>query len=756
MKQELNDLCDRNNEVSALRARPKGLWDEVVTISEKELETFLSGEIGDPHAVLGMRTMAECGSVVVRAFLPGAERVELFDPVTTKTFPLSRIAEDGFFECEIPRRKKVFSYLLRSHGQGGEREFRDPYSFLPTTSNEDLAPFNCGEERRPHEKLGAIPREFLGETGVSFVVWAPYARQIFLVGDFNDWDEVSLPMRPLGPSGCWELFVPFASPGQKYKFRIHGADGNQVVKADPFAAFCEPPPGNASVIHDFSAMSPVDSPSLRGTTPCSEPISVYEVHLGSWRRSNTENRPLSYLELAETLPNYVRDLGFTHIEFLPPAEHPFTGSWGYQITGFYAPTSRFGTPEEFANLVAACHEVGLGVILDWVPGHFPTDEFGLARFDGSCLFEHEDPRKGFHADWGTLVFNYGRPEVCSFLFGSVFSWLDRYGVDGFRVDAVAAMLYLDYSRKDGEWLPNELGGRENLEAIDFLRRFHDALCEEYPSALSIAEESTAFPKVTEPVPDGGLGFHFKWNMGWMHDVLAYLGTPQAERPDSHGSLTFGATYQFSEKFVQAFSHDEVVHGKGSLVNKMNAPDKAEQLAQLRALYALQWTWPGKKTLFMGSEFAQWKEWDCDGELDWSLLELPAHAGVSNLLRDLNRLYRERPSWPAGDHLADKFDWVSPEDAESRTLSFLRSGETPEETLLVACNFGDAPGDMRLGCPAPGSWRVILDTADQAYGGTGSGNQGVLSAEQRPAHGFPQSLQLLLSPLSVLLLEPQAE
>ncbi len=731
------------------------MWDEIVIISEKELKTFLSRKVGDPHAVLGMRKMLERDSLVVRAFLPGAERVDLFDPASTRTFPLSRIDEYGFFEGEISRRTEVFPYLLRSYGPNGAMEFRDPYSFLPTTSNEDLSPFNKGLEIKPHEKLGAIPREFLGETGVSFVLWAPYAEQVFLIGDFNHWNEGSLPMRPLGPSGCWELFVPFASPGQKYKFCIHGADGNQVVKADPFAAYCELPPGNASIIHDFSSLASVDFSRLEMQNPTTEPLSVYEIHLGSWRRSKTGNQPLSYLELSEVLPVYVDDLGFTHIEFLPPAEHPFTGSWGYQITGFYAPTSRFGTPEEFGRLVAACHEAGLGVILDWVPGHFPTDEFGLARFDGSCLFEHEDPRKGFHADWGTLVFNYGRPEVRSFLFGSAFSWLDRYGVDGFRVDAVASMLYLDYSRNEGEWLPNEKGGRENIEAIDFFRQFHDILTEEYPGVLSIAEESTAFPKVTESASEGGLGFNFKWNMGWMHDVLAYLRTSQSDRPDSHGSLTFGATYQFSEDFIQAFSHDEVVHGKGSLVNKMKAAGQAEQIAQLRALYALQWAWPGKKTLFMGGELAQWKEWDCDGQLDWSLLKLPVHFGVSRLLRDLNNLYRERPFWAMGDCNADKFQWISSEDAEGRTLSFVRYGETADESLVVVCNFAEASQEVTIGCPHAETWIVILDTADPKYDGSRSEKQLSVSSEKHRAHGFDQSLKLCLESLSVVLLEPSS-
>ena len=686
-----------------------------MSISPPGPDAFLAGEPCDPHAVLGMHPLPGKKAVTVRAWLPGAERAEVFDPADARSHPLARVDGRGFFQGTISGKPHPFPYLLRSFGLDGERETRDPYAFLPTTSNEALAAFNKGEELRPHRILGANLRKVDDVKGVAFVVWAPNARKVNLVGEFNDWSD-SLPMRPLGPSGCWELFVPAALPGHKYKYRICSPDGSLTDKADPFAAHCEAPPGNASIVADLSRLPFGDHSHLAAArNPWRTPFSAYEVHLPSWKRAPGEERPLSYLELAEVLPNYIRGLGFTHVEFLPVAEHPYGGSWGYQVTGFYAPTQRLGTPEEFARLVVACREAGLGVLLDWVPGHFPDDAFALARFDGSHLFEHQDPRQGRHADWGTLIFNYGRPEVRSFLYGSAFSWLDRFGVDGFRVDAVASMLYLDYSRAEGEWLPNEQGGNENLDAIEFLRTFHQALGEEYPGAVSIAEESTAYPKVTRSPSEGGLGFHFKWNMGWMHDVLAYLRTPQKERYEVHNALTFGATYQFSENFVQVFSHDEVVHGKGSMPNKMLADTEADRLAQLRTLYLLQWTWPGKKTLFMGAEFAHWKEWNCDDELDWPLANLPPHEGVRALIRDLNLLYRNRPAWAAGDHVPESFSWNLC-DEKDRLLAFHRHGEKNEDTLLAIFNFADFTQEQYLRFPNAQKRLYLIDTASEAYGG----------------------------------------
>ncbi len=562
-------------------------------------------------------------------------------------------------------------------------------------------------------------------------------------------------MRALGSSGCRELFVPHARVGQKYKYRVLGADGVLREKSDPFAFKCEPPPGNASIVHSLGAKEDGTCSflPLSPGNPRESPLSIYEMHLGSWKFHESENRPLGYLELAACLPRYLEELGFSHVEFLPPSEYPYGASWGYQVTGFYAPTHRYGSPEDFKVLVDACKDSGIGVLLDWVPAHFPADEFALANFDGTCLFEHEDPRLGRHAEWDTLIFNYGRPEVRSFLIGSALCWLDRFGVSGFRVDAVASMLYLDYGRKDGEWIPNRQGGNHNLEAIDFIRQFNQAVHEEYPEVITVAEESTAFPMITQPPDAGGLGFDFKWNMGWMHDVLGYFRTPPNERSSQHDKLTFGATYQFSENFVQAFSHDEVVHGKGSLANKMNLPEPSERLANLRALLALQWTWPGKKTLFMGCEFGQWKEWDFDSALDWELLASPLHAGLVKLVRDLNLTYLNHTGWAKADHRSEKFRWVDCSDKERQTLSFLRFGEETHETLLVACNFSDRTVQRDWGCPHPGKWRVLLDSDSPDYGGGGAAGNTRFVAFDHPCDDLPQALSFSVGRWSVRILCP---
>jgi 1,4-alpha-glucan branching enzyme len=482
-----------------------------------------------------------------------------------------------------------------------------------------------------------------------------------------------------------------------------------------------------------------------------QPVSIYEMHLGSWKFNEDENRPLSYLELADQLPTYLIELGFSHVEFLPVSEYPFGASWGYQVTGFYAPTHRYGTPDEFKILVDACKKAGIGVILDWVPAHFPSDDFALSRFDGTCLFEHEDPRQGKHAEWDTLIFNYGRAEVRSFLISSAICWMDRFGVDGFRVDAVASMLYLDYGRKDGEWIPNRHGGKENLEAIAFLRQFNKAIHQEYPAAITIAEESTAFPQITQPPHVGGLGFDFKWNMGWMHDVLAFFKSAPSHRSQAYNHLTFGATYQFSENFVQAFSHDEVVHGKGSLVNKMGFDKEEHRLANLRSLFALQWTWPGKKTLFMGCEFGQWKEWDCDNRLDWALLQFPLHGGLQKLIADLNHLYKNHSSWSSSDHIGDKFHWIDCDDASGQTLSFIKYGQEPEDTLLIACNFSDQLRHRDWGCPHSGEWNVILDTDSPDYGGAGASGSSNFQSFPESRNGQPNGLSFSVARWSVRIL-----
>ena len=724
-----------------------------IIINKNELNSCISGKIGCPHDYLGLHTLGSEKGVVVRAFDPAATDVLLVDKQSGDTYPLLKIHHDGFFEGKISDKLEYFSYFFRSIRSGKEVEWIDPYGFLPFIKDEDLSAFNQGTDRRPFEKLGSFPSTHSGVDGVAFVVWAPSAQSVHLVGDFNNWHPHSLPMRSLGASGCREIFIPGAKIGQKYKYRVLGVDGVQREKTDPFGLRFESPPGNATIIYprDFKKE---DGCAKLTLNPRSSPVSIYEMHLGSWKFAENENRPLSYLELADQLPVYLNEMGFSHVEFLPVSEYPFGASWGYQVTGFFAPTHRYGTPEEFKVLVDACKKAGIGVIIDWVPAHFPSDEFSLARFDGTCLFEHEDPRQGKHAEWDTLIFNYGRSEVKSFLIGSAICWLDRFGVSGFRVDAVASMLYLDYGREDGQWIPNKHGGKENLEAIDFIRQFNEAIHQEYPDVLSIAEESTAFPQITQPPHVGGLGFDFKWNMGWMHDVLSYFQTAPENRSSVHNNLTFGATYQFSENFVQAFSHDEVVHGKGSLVNKMGLDKDADKIANLRALLALQWSWPGKKTLFMGCEFGQWKEWDCDAPLDWALLDFPLHQGLKKLVSDLNHLYLSHPSWSDVDHQGDKFRWIDCNDSDRQTISFLKFGQDPRDTLLVACNLSDQVVHRDWGCPHSGDWKVILDSDSPDYGGLGSAGASNFTTNAEGCDFFPQSLSFAVGRWSVRILSFQ--
>jgi 1,4-alpha-glucan branching enzyme len=585
-----------------------------------------------------------------------------------------------------------------------------------------------------------------GTPGTAFAVWAPAARSVRVVGDFNSWDGRLHPMRRIGSSGVWEIFLPEVGHGARYKYEIVTAEGHLTLKADPLAMATEPPPDTASVVYE-SSYSWGDEEWIRrrrGADPWCSPMSVYECHIGSWRHVPEEgDRPLTYRELAEQLPAYLQEMGFTHVEFLPVAEHPFGGSWGYQVTAYYAPSARFGTPDDFRYLVDALHEAGIGVIVDWVPAHFPKDSFALARFDGTALYEHADPRQGEHPDWGTLVFNFGRHEVRNFLLANALYWIEELHVDGLRVDAVASMLYLDYSRKDGEWVPNKFGGRENLEAVEFLRQMNTVVHGEHPGVLTIAEESTAWPAVSRPVYLGGLGFGFKWNMGWMHDTLTYFSKEPVHRRHHHSQLTFGLLYAFSENFVLPLSHDEVVHGKGSLVNKMPG-DKGAKLANLRALLAWMWAHPGKQLLFMGAEIAQWREWSHDRSLDWDLLADPEHRGVQALVRELNRLYRdERALWEA-DFEGAGFEWIDANDADQNVLSFVRYSHDRERSLACVANLSgaDRPG-YRIGLPKAGTWEVVLDTTMV--------NGGFRTTEPTCWHGFDQSLPIDLPALSVVWL-----
>jgi 1,4-alpha-glucan branching enzyme len=626
-------------------------------------------------------------------------------------------------------------------------------------TEQDLYLFNEGTHYRLHEKLGAHPGFEEEEDGTWFAVWAPNAERVSVIGDWNSWAKGENPLEPRGASGVWEGFIPGVMPGARYKYHVESRfKGYRVDKADPFAFAAETPPEKASVVWDLDYTwwdaDWMTSRAARQTLGA--PISIYEVHLGSWRRVPDEgNRSLTYREAAPLLAAHVKKMGFTHVELLPIMEHPFFGSWGYQSLGYFAPTSRFGTPQDLMFLIDTLHQEGIGVILDWVPSHFPVDEHGLAFFDGTHLYEHADPRQGFHPDWGSYIFNYGRPEVRSFLTSSAAFWLERYHADALRVDAVASMLYLDYSRKAGEWIPNKYGGRENLEAIQFLRALNEEVYESFPDTQTIAEESTAWPMVSRPAYVGGLGFGLKWDMGWMHDTLKYMEQDPVHRKYHHNKLTFRMVYAFSESFVLPLSHDEVVHGKGSLVNKMPG-DTWQKLANLRLLYGSLYTQPGKKLLFMGAELAQGKEWNHDGSLDWGLLDDESHAGIARWLEDLNRAYRDEPALHEFDCSPDGFEWIDANDADHSVFSYLRKGTARKETVLAIFNFTPVVREnYRVGAPANGTWKELLNSDGARYGGSNRGNLGGVESYPIPLHGRPYSLTLTLPPLGMLLLKREA-
>jgi 1,4-alpha-glucan branching enzyme len=627
------------------------------------------------------------------------------------------------------------------------------YSLL---TQDDIYLFNEGSHFRLYEKLGAHPVDDGRLKGVYFAVWAPNAEQVSVMGDFNGWDKSRHPLRPRESSGIWEGIVTGLESGGLYKYHIKSRFNDyQADKADPFAFFNQIAPEKASVAWDldYTWQDQAWMAERGRKNSLDAPISIYEVHPGSWQRVPEEdNRSLTYRELASRLTDYIIHMGFTHVEFLPLMEHPFYGSWGYQTLGYFSPTSRYGTPQDFMYLIDYLHQHGIGVILDWVPSHFPSDEHGLGLFDGSHLFEHADPRKGFHPDWNSYIFNYGRKEVQSYLISSALFWLDKYHIDGFRVDAVASMLYLDYSRKEGEWIPNQYGGHENLEAIAFLRRFNEEVHASYPEALTIAEESTAWPMVSRPTYTGGLGFDMKWDMGWMHDTLEYMSKEPVYRSYHHNKINFRMLYAYSENYVLPLSHDEVVHGKGSLLTKMPG-DEWQKFANLRILLGYMYAQPGKKLLFMGAEIGQWSEWNHDRSLDWHLLANPLHAGLSHWLQDLNDLYRHEPALHELDFSADGFRWIDCNDTRQSTLGLIRRGRSPRSNLIVACNFTPVPRhNYRLGAPGGGIWLELLNSDSRDYGGSGQGNLGALEAAPVPSHGFPYSLNLTLPPLAVVFLK----
>ncbi len=733
-------------------------------ISKQALKQFNDAAVGAPHDFLGMRmhSRGKKRGVLVRAFISGAESCEVVDTSVLEgpRYKMERLSETGFFEVLIEDRDALFPYRLRVEQSNQEiRQFFDPYSFLPTLGETDLYLFNQGNEHRIYTKLGAHPLEMGGVPGVGFAVWAPNATRVSVVGNFNHWDGRYHPMRSLGVSGVWELFIPGLEVGEMYKFELRGKSGDIFLKTDPYGSYFESPPNNASIVFDHSGYQWQDAEWMgnrQNRQALDQPMSVYEVHLGSWkRRWQEDNRPLTYRELAEELSQYVLDHGFTHIELMPVAEHPFDGSWGYQITGYYAPTHRFGDPDDFKFFVDHMHQRGIGVILDWVPAHFPRDTFALPGFDGTCLYEHEDPKLGAHMDWGTLIFNYGRHEVKSFLVANALSWLERYHIDGLRVDAVASMLYLDYSREDGQWIPNQFGGNENLEAIQFLKETNALVHENYPGVLMIAEESTSFAGVTKPVSEGGLGFDLKWNMGWMHDNMLYFSKDPLYRKHHHNNLTFGMLYQYAENFVTVFSHDEVTHGKGSMLMKMGAGDISGKSQTLRALYGHMWGYPGKKLLFMGSEFGQSDEWTYDRSLQWHLNEYADHHGIASLVRDLNRMYREEPALANTDSDPNAFRWVACWDAESSVISYVRTSQDGRSKILVVGHFTPVErAGYRIGLPDAGHWSEILNTDSAFYGGGDRGNIHGIESQPVDYDGFAQSGEFFLPPLSTLIFKWQ--
>jgi 1,4-alpha-glucan branching enzyme len=709
----------------------------------------------DPFSVLGPHVTDR--GVVVRAVLPGADRVEVTRGGSNPV-PMDRRHPGGVFEALLQELHEIPDYRLRViYPDGDVVVVDDPYRYGRVLSDFDVYLFGEGNHTRIYEKLGAHPMRFGDADGVHFAVWAPNGARVSVVGDFNEWDGRCHPMRALGSSGVWEIFIPAARVGHHYKFEIRSREGHILVKIDPYGFAFEVPPLTASIV-TRSEYQWTDEEWMRARQQAgcwlSRPMAVYEVHLGSWARVPEDgSRYLSYRELATRLIPYVKEMGYTHLELLPVMEHPFSGSWGYQVTGFYAPTSRFGSPDDFRAFVDACHCNGIGVILDWVPGHFPKDDHALARFDGTALYEHADPRQGEHRDWGTLIFNYGRNEVRNFLLANALYWLHEFHADGLRVDAVASMLYLDYSRKEGEWVPNRYGGRENLDAIDFLRQLNTLTHAEQPGSITVAEESTAWPSVSKPTYTGGLGFTYKWNMGWMNDTLEYVKKNPVYRRYEHWHLTFSLIYAFTENFILPFSHDEVVHGKGSMFEKIPGDDW-QRAATLRALYGLMYTHPGKKLMFMGAEFGQGREWNYDHSLDWHLTDYPMHAGIKQFVRDLNGTYAAERALYEVDFEYTGFQWIDCNDSENSVISFVRRARHQDDLLVVLLNFTPIPRDgYRIGVPAPGAYTELLNSDAATYGGANQGNGGVVFTEPIASHGYAQSLYLTLPPLGFLLLKP---
>ncbi|MBE9177901.1 1,4-alpha-glucan branching enzyme [Oculatella sp. LEGE 06141] len=749
-----------------------------MTVTPEQIDRIVWNQHQDPFEILGPHQLEQDGKPVwvVRAYLPNADAAWVVLPEERKEYPMQAVHHPHFYESTLEV-AELANYQIRVREGEHERVIYDPYAFRsPHMTDFDLHLFGEGNHHRLYEKLGAHLSELNGVKGVLFAVWAPNARNVSVIGDFNHWDGRKHQMRRIG-SGIWELFIPDLTVGEHYKYEVKNDAGHIYEKSDPYGFQQEVRPKTASIVTDVDDYTWGDRDWMeqrRHTDPLTQPISVYEVHMGSWLNASASEpattpdgeiippvivaelkpgaRFLTYRELAAKLIPYVKELGFTHIEMLPLAEHPFDGSWGYQVTGYYAATSRYGTPQDLMYFIDQCHQNGIGVIMDWVPGHFPKDGHGLAHFDGTALYEHADPRRGEHKEWGTLVFNYSRHEVRNFLVANVLFWFDKYHIDGIRVDAVASMLYLDYCRKEGEWLPNQYGGRENIEAADFLRQMNHVLFSHYPGALSIAEESTSWPMVSWPTYVGGLGFNLKWNMGWMHDMLDYFNMDPWFRQFHQNNVTFSIMYAFSENFMLALSHDEVVHGKSNMIGKMPG-DEWQKFANLRCLYSYMFTHPGKKTLFMSMEFGQWSEWNVWGDLDWNLLQFESHQKLKRFVTEINRLYCTEPALYTQDFSHDGFEWIDCSDNRHSVVSFLRKAKESDEFVVTVCNFTPQPhSHYRVGVPKPGFYTELFNSDAREYGGSNMGNLGGKWAEEWSYHNRPYSIDLCLPPLSVLVLK----
>ena len=728
-------------------------------INLSTLSSIIDGVNANPASVLGPHAIQVDGknAVAVRGYFPGFDQAWLLDDRNAATRPMRRIHPSGVFEGLMPQQDSstIPQYRFRlSNSNGKTIEMKDPYAVPSLISDFDRHLFNAGEHWKIYEKLGSHLRDVDGHVGVNFAVWAPNAQSVQVIGDFNHWDGRSHCMQKQIPSGIWELFVPQIGTGQKYKYRIRMQDGQVVDKTDPYGVFAELPPRTASIVTSLDDYQWKDDQWMdrrKVENQLDKPMSVYEVHLGSWRKCKTGVHGwMNYREIAHQLVQYCMEMGFTHLELLPVSEHPFTGSWGYQTVGYFSVTSRYGTPEDFMYFVDHCHQNNIGVIIDWVPAHFPKDSHGLRQFDGSALYEHADPRQGEHPDWGTMIFNFGRNEVRNFLVANALFWLEKYHIDGLRVDAVASMLYLDYSRKEGEWVPNVYGGRENLEAIHLLREFNIQSHLQHPGVLTIAEESTAWPGVSRPTEFGGLGFSLKWNMGWMNDTLRYMRHEPIHRQFHQNELTFSLIYAFTENFTLPLSHDEVVHGKGALIAQM-AGDLWQKFANLRLLYSYMWTHPGKNLLFMGCELAQWHEWDYDSEIQWDLLDWETHRGVQKLVADLNHLVKREPALHELDFSGDGFEWIDCLNAQDSVLGYIRKAKDPNDFVVVCSNFTPVVRKYRMGVPRDGFYREIFNSDSVHYAGTNVGNHpGILADSKIPQHGRPASIELTLPPLATVV------